>query len=94
MPDRYVRQSDLVVRRQSDRADWKTVAMAEETGELVVPQGSIGYRWPKEGEAKGRWNLEAKDGETGEDVAARAEFIDRRDEVVSGRFPLFRRQAA
>ena len=32
---------------------------------LVVPQGSIGYRWPAEGEAKGRWNLEAKDGETG-----------------------------
>ena len=52
----------------SDRADWKTVAAAEDTGDLVAPQGSIGYRWPAEDEAKGRWNLEQKDGETGEDV--------------------------
>ena len=26
---------------------------AEDTGDLVVPQGSIGYRWPAEGEAEG-----------------------------------------
>ena len=38
---------------KSDRAAWKTVATAEETGDLVVPQGSIGYRWPAEGEAEG-----------------------------------------
>ena len=56
VPDRYVRQSDLVDAPKSDRAAWKTVATAEDTGDLVVPQGSIGYRWPAEGEAKGRWN--------------------------------------
>ena len=56
---------------------------------LVVPQGSIGYRWPGEGEAKGRWNLEAKDGETGEEVSLALSVIDRRDEVLSVAFPYF-----
>ena len=89
VPDRYVRQSDLPDAPKSDRAAWKTVAVAEESGALVVPQGSVGYRWPAEGEAKGRWNLEPKDGETGEDVRLALSLIDRRDEAVPVAFPYF-----
>jgi nitrate reductase alpha subunit len=89
VPDRYVRQSDLVDAPKSDRAAWKTIATAEDTGNLVVPQGSIGYRWPAEDEAKGRWNLEPKDGETGEDVRLALSLIDRRDDAVSVAFPYF-----
>ena len=89
VPDRYVRQSDLPDAPKSDRAAWKTVATAAESGELTVPQGSIGYRWPGEGEAKGLWNLEPKDGETGEEVRLALSLIDRRDGVVSVAFPYF-----
>jgi len=89
VPVRYVRQSDLPEAPKSDRAAWKTVATAEETGELTVPQGSIGYRWPGEGEAKGLWNLEPKDGETGEEVRLALSLIDRHDGVVSVAFPYF-----
>jgi nitrate reductase alpha subunit len=89
IPDRYVRQSDLPDAPTSGRAAWKTVAVAEETGALVVPQGSVGYRWPGEGEPAGRWNLEPKDGETGADVHLALSQIDRRDEVVSVAFPYF-----
>ena len=89
VPDRYVRQSDLIGAPKSDRAAWKTVATAEATGDLVVPQGSIGYRWPGEGDAKGRWNLEPKDGETGDDVRLALSLIERRDEVVPVAFPYF-----
>ena len=89
VPDRYVRQSDLPGAPHSDRAHWKTIATAEETGDLVVPQGAIGYRWPADGERKGRWNLEPKDGETGADVRLALSVIDRRDEVVSVVFPYF-----
>jgi len=89
VPDRYLRQSDLVDAPKSGRADWKTVAVAEETGALVVPQGAIGYRWPVEGDAKGRWNLEEKDGETGEDVRLALSVADRRDDVVPVAFPYF-----
>ncbi|PWJ83783.1 nitrate reductase alpha subunit [Pseudaminobacter salicylatoxidans] len=96
VPDRYVRQSDLAATPRSrrkapkpDRAAWKTVAVAEESGDLVVPQGSIGYRWPADGEPAGRWNLEEKDGETGKDVRLALSLAERRDEVVSVAFPYF-----
>ncbi len=89
VPDRYVRQSDLPDAPASDRATWKTVAVAEDTGDLVVPQGSIGYRWPKDGEPAGRWNLEEKDGETGAAARLALSLIDRRDDVLSVAFPYF-----
>ncbi|MGN6101920.1 MAG: nitrate reductase subunit alpha, partial [Devosia sp.] len=89
VPDRYVRQSDLVGAPESGRADWKTVAVDEATGDLVVPQGSIGYRWPKEGEPRGRWTLEEKDGETGAAVKLALSLIDRRDEALAVAFPYF-----
>jgi nitrate reductase alpha subunit len=89
VPDRYLRHSDLPNAPADGRADWKTVAVSEETGDLVVPQGSIGYRWPKPGEPAGRWNLEDRDGETGEPVKLGLTLIDRRDDVLPVAFPYF-----
>jgi nitrate reductase alpha subunit len=89
VPDRYIRQSDLPDAPQSDRAAWKAVAVAEDTGKLVVTQGSIGYRWPADGEARGRWNLEPRDGETGEEVRLALSMIDQCDDVVPVAFPYF-----
>jgi nitrate reductase alpha subunit len=88
-PDRYLRQSDMPGAPKSDRAAWKTVATVEESGDLVVPQGAIGHRWPGEGEPTGRWNLEAKDGETGADVRLALSLMDRRDGAVAVAFPYF-----
>jgi len=93
VPDRYLRQSDLPAAPSSGRAAWKTVATAEENGDLVVPQGSIGYRWPADGEAPGRWNLEPKDGESGAEVSLALSVIDRRDDVVAVAFPYWRQIA-
>ena len=89
VPDRYLRQSDLPTAPKSDRAAWKTVAVAEDGGALVVPQGSVGYRWPRDGEPAGRWNLETKDGETGADVHLALSLIVRRDDVAAVAFPYF-----
>ncbi len=89
VPDRYVRRSDLPGAPASERAAWKTVATEEDTGNLVVPQGAAGYRWPSEGEALGRWNLEPKDGETGNEINLALSLIDQRDDVASVAFPYF-----
>jgi nitrate reductase alpha subunit len=89
VPDRYLRQSDLAGAPASDRAAWKTVALDEKTGQLVVPQGSVGYRWPREGEPAGRWNLEEKDGESGEKTSLALSVLDRRDAAVPVAFPYF-----
>ena len=51
--DRFLRASDLG--DASENADWKTVLVDSATGETVVPNGSIGFRWGDEG--VGKWNL-------------------------------------
>lgn len=61
---RFLRASDLTGNLgQDNNPEWKTVAL-NQNGELVSPQGSIGYRWGE----NGRWNLEARDGTTGQEV--------------------------
>lgn len=55
VPGRMVRASDLVDGLgESNNPQWKTVAV-NTAGELVVPNGSIGFRWGE----KGKWNLES-----------------------------------
>jgi nitrate reductase alpha subunit len=89
VPDRYVRQSDLPGAPKSDRAAWKSIAIDENSGDLCVPQGSVGYRWPGEGDQKGRWNLEEKDGETDKAVRLALSVSERRDDALSVVFPYF-----
>jgi len=69
---------------QDSQAEWKTVALDESSNEVVVPRGSIGFRWGD----KGKWNLEEKDGE-GNDVRLKLSTIEGRDEVVPVAFPYF-----
>ncbi len=88
--DRFLRASDLPgAPGDAGRADWKSVAIDERSGAPVVPRGSIGFRWPAEGEAEGLWNLEEKDGATGGDVRLALSLIDRRDDVLEVAFPYF-----
>ncbi len=55
-------------------------------GELVAPNGSIGFRWGE----KGKWNLEQR--ADGKDVELKLSLLDIRDSVVSVGFPLLWRQ--
>jgi nitrate reductase alpha subunit len=89
VPERYLRLSDLPQTAPSPRAAWKTLALDEQTGALVAPQGSIGYRWPAAGQPAGRWNLEARDGESGREVRLALSLIERRDAAVPVAFAYF-----
>ncbi|WP_298018900.1 nitrate reductase subunit alpha [uncultured Castellaniella sp.] len=90
VPDRKLRAADFTDRLgQQNNPEWKTVACDEQTGEFIVPQGSIGFRWgQKEGEDAGKWNLELKDAR-GQNVSPRLSLIDSHDEVVPVAFPYF-----
>ena len=58
MPERFVRASDFATSLdEANNPEWKTVAYDEATGEIVVPNGSVGFRWGE----KGKWNLEERD---------------------------------
>jgi nitrate reductase alpha subunit len=90
VPDRYLRASDFPdALGQKGNPEWKTAAIDEISGQVVAPQGSVGYRWPQEGDKDGKWNLEAKEGATGREVKLALSLIDRRDEVLAVAFPYF-----
>jgi len=84
--DRFLRASDLDGKLgQENNPDWKTVMIDDNTGYLVVPNGSIGFRW---GEA-GVWNLEMRDGASGKDVKPKLSLIHDKDEIVGVGMPYF-----
>ena len=71
-PTRLLRASDLADNLgQDNNPEWKTIAIDETSGELVSPQGSIGYRWGEQG----KWNIEAKEGKEGRETKLQLSLI-------------------
>jgi len=91
-PGRYVRASDFADKLgQDNNPEWKSVAF-DAAGQVVAPNGSIGFRWGPEGRADvGKWNLEARDGRTSADVKLKLSVLedDQPHEVVEVAFPYF-----
>jgi nitrate reductase alpha subunit len=84
IPDRFLRASDFTdALGETNNPDWKTVAFDEITGNAVVPQGSIGFRWGE----KGEWNLEERAGES--PVRLALSVKDSHDDVLPVAFPYF-----
>ncbi len=71
---RMLRAADLVdALGQENNPEWKTVAF-NTNGEMVAPNGSIGFRWGE----KGKWNLEQRDGKTGEETELQLSLLGSR----------------
>ncbi len=90
VPGRQLRASDFDGGLgQANNPEWKTVSFDEASGKIVVPNGSIGFRWGEHG----KWNLEQK--AEGADVKLRLSHIleEDRDAVVGVDFPYFGGQA-
>ncbi|UCH49792.1 MAG: nitrate reductase subunit alpha [Betaproteobacteria bacterium] len=89
--DRFVRASDFSESLgHANNPDWKTLAYDEISGNVVAPNGSIGFRWnQKEGEDQGKWNTEEKDGKSGDSVRLSLSLIDSRDDIAPVAFPYF-----
>ncbi len=92
-PDRYLRASDFGdALGQDNNPEWKTAAF-DQTGAIVVPNGSIGFRWGKEGRADaGKWNLENREARGGREVKLSLSLLDDAapaHEVVTVGFPYF-----
>ncbi|HSH26396.1 MAG TPA: nitrate reductase subunit alpha, partial [Wenzhouxiangella sp.] len=86
VPGRYLRASDLAENLgQENNPDWKTLSFDENSGEIVAPNGSVGFRW---GEREARWNLEEKDA-GGRDTRLVLTHIESADEVAEVGFPYF-----
>ncbi len=86
VPGRFLRAADLDgALGEDNNPEWKTVAFDENSGSLVSPNGSIGYRWGEQGE----WNLEER--ASGSDVSLLMSLIldDCHDDLAAVDFPYF-----
>jgi len=82
----FLRASDLADNLgQDNNPEWKTIAIDENTGELISPTGSIGYRWGE----KGKWNIEQRNGKTGEKHKFALSLKQQADSVADVQFPYF-----
>ncbi|HUE45248.1 MAG TPA: nitrate reductase subunit alpha, partial [Aestuariivirgaceae bacterium] len=86
VPGRMLRAADFSdALGQTNNPDWKTVGYDEATGKIVVPNGSVGFRWGEEG----KWNLEEK--AAGAAVSLRLSHLaqETHDAIVGVDFPYF-----
>jgi nitrate reductase alpha subunit len=85
VPERLVRAADFPsALDETNNPEWKTVAIDATSNAIVVPRGSVGFRWGE----KGKWNLEEKDA-AGHDIKLRLSLADANDGFADVAFPYF-----
>ncbi|MDP2620090.1 MAG: nitrate reductase subunit alpha [Hyphomicrobiales bacterium] len=85
VPERLLRASDFAgALGETNNPEWKTIAFDEKTNSLVVPRGSVGFRWGEQG----KWNLEEKES-TGGDVKLRLTLAAPKAKTADVAFPYF-----
>ena len=88
-PGRQLRASDFdAALGQENNPEWKTVAWDETRDQLVVPRGSIGFRWGETGDEVGKWNLESLDA-AGTEIKPLLSLANHHDSVARVAFPYF-----
>lgn len=87
---RYLRASDFNGHLgQDNNAEWKTLAF-DDSGKVVLPNGSIGFRWGESGDGVGKWNLENKEARGDAEVKLRLSLTEAgTHEVAEVAFPYF-----
>jgi nitrate reductase alpha subunit len=76
---KFFRANNLIRYRNVENGEWKLLVLDKDTGELRMPQGSIGFRWQTQ---KGQWNLELKDGLDGSEIDPLLSLIENSDDLI------------
>ncbi|MBP6117044.1 MAG: nitrate reductase subunit alpha [Neisseriaceae bacterium] len=84
IPEYFLRASHLDQGLgETAHADWKTLVWDDAAQKLVVPNGSVGFRWDK----SQKWNLE--DQAQGADCVPSLSFMGQQDEAIDVGFTYF-----
>jgi nitrate reductase alpha subunit len=77
VPGHYLRASDFNGKLgQANNPEWKTLAL-DINDKVVLPNGSIGFRWGPEGRAdEGKWNLEGKEARGDNEVQLKLSLME------------------
>ncbi len=86
VPGRLLRASDFEGGLgETENAEWKAAILDGNSGNVCVPNGTIGSRWDK----NKKWNLELKNVSDDSDVWPKVSLLDAQDEVSAVAFPYF-----
>ena len=82
-PGRMLRANELPGNKDLPNGEWKFVSVDEESGEYVVPKGSMGHRWDEE---QGHWNMKFENSINNETYDPTLSFLSKHDEVIQTEF--------
>ncbi len=83
---RLVRANELAQYKDIENGDWKFLNIDEDNGKFIVPKGSSGFRWDKDG---GKWNMKLEDGVTDDSYNPLLTLMNDSDEVLQVEFTEF-----
>ncbi len=83
---RLVRAKELAQYKDIENGDWKFLNIDEDNGKFIVPKGSSGFRWDKDG---GKWNMKLEDGVTDDSYNPLLTLMNNSDEVLQVEFTEF-----
>ena len=86
-PGKMLRANQVAEYADTEHGDWKLLWWDRTSARARMPKGTIGYRWAEED--KGKWNLELRDGKTGEELDPELTFADRFEDTVEVEFDDF-----
>ena len=81
--DRYLTAADFG--RKDANPEFKYYVIDEKTGQLVIPNGTIGDRWDRHE----KWNLREENADTGEKILPQLSILGCMDEVAELELPYF-----
>lgn len=82
-PGKMVRASRVKEYAKESNGDWKFLVVDEESGKLMSPKGTAGYRWDDQ---KGNWNLKYENGPDNKTYEPQLSFVDKKDDVLQVEF--------
>ncbi len=85
-PGSLLRANELSQFQDIENGEWKFVNIDSETKEFVIPKGSSGFRWDKDG---GNWNMKLENGFDHRPYDPYLTLLDDHDEVLNVGFTDF-----
>jgi nitrate reductase alpha subunit len=86
VPGRLLQARQIARTQDEPLAEWKFLLWDALSDEPRMPLGTVGFRWQEE---KGKWNLEPKDGLSGDEIDPVLSFLDKHDDLVEVEFSDF-----
>ncbi len=85
-PGRLLRANRISKYKDVENGDWKFLNIDSQTGQPIMPKGSMGHRWDSE---QGHWNMKMEDGADDTPYDPVLSFLEKNDEIVQVGFREF-----